>query len=376
MRTPILLAAGTLMILSGTLSARQVPPGLGQVPVTPPVVLDPNPKKVHGCLRPDVGANIANIKQSLAKPQSPGKAAKDPTEAQKQVAGCTYYKVTLDSKVQIEDTEIAGLTSTISGRGSITFGLAPDNAEAGYDFTSGVHDLTAPIFWTAGSADITRPKCEVTVTPLPYTLFAFWLGVNATPNSKVAVRISPDGDELHPIETRCKDDLGRWSARVAGKESIFAPAWIKLHGEGALAAPQTADQREMVRATNALGKGGTPAPPKLSSPTGDGIDMQKLMAMDPAKLAAMAEKLDPNNPADMAKISQLMQGVVPNANAQLAAAQDNFMFTCGAVAATRWECRVGGTKTTKDRTGYGTIKRIIEATVITIEKVAAPAGSP
>lgn len=375
MRT-LTVTALSIAALAGPLAARQVPPGLGQVPVQPPTVLDPNPKKDHGCLRPAVATNIAQVKSALAEAKKTGGTPVEVEEVQRKVSGCVYYTVTLDSKLQIEDRENPGVTSTISGRGSITFGLAPDVSEPDYDFTSGVQDLTAPIEWTPGSAEITRPKCEVTITPLPYTLFAFWLGVK---DSRVSVRITPGGDELHPIETKCKDELGRWSKRVAGKESIFAPAWIKLHGEGNIAAPQTADQKEMIKATNALGKGGSPAPPKLSSPTGDVIDMNKLMAMDPAKLAAMAENLNPNNPADMAKLSKLMNGVVPNAGQQLKAARDNFMFDCAPMktVANKWECRIAhDRKPTTDRTGYGTLKAISEQTVITIEKVKTPPGGP
>ena len=366
-------------VLAGPLAARQIPPGLGQVPTVPPEVLDPNPTKVHGCLRPDAQKNIANIKAAMAQPRKAGETPPEVTEAQKKVAGCAYYRITLESKIQVDDTELPGLSSTISGKGSIVFGLAPDNSRKDYDFTSGIQDLTAPIEWTAGSADITRPKCEVTITPLPYTLFAFWLGVTDTPDSRVGVRITPSGNELHPIEIRCKDDLGRWSKRVPSKESIFAPAWIKLHGEGQIAAPQTADQKAVVAATNSLGKGGTPAPPKLSSPTGSGIDMAKLMAMNPADLEAMAAKLNPNDPKDMAKLGALVRSVVPNADAQLAAAQDNFMFSCPAMktVANAWQCRITqDRKVMADRTGYGTIKAISEETVITIERVNTPPGGP
>ncbi len=291
------------------------------------------------------------------------------------MAGCVFYRVTLSSTITVEDTEVPGVTSTIKGHGSITFGLAPDNTGSGYDFTSGVRDLTAPIRWDASSVKITRPKCEVTPRPLDYTLFAFWLGVTHSPLPKVGVRISPDGDELHPIETRCKDELGRWHNGLPGKEAIFSPAWIKLHGEGKVAAPQSADQKEMIKATNALGKSGTPAPPKLSSPTGDAIDMGKLMAMDPEKLAAMAQNLNPNNPADMAKLGQLMNGVVPGAKGQLAAALDNFMFTDPGecitdVSATRTVCTIShNARKMKDRMGYGTIKAITERTTITIDKL-------
>jgi hypothetical protein len=380
MRRMMVIAATAVAVLAGPLSARQVPSlpkGLGQVPVQAPEILDPNPKKVHGCLRPDVATGKAQIQSALDEARKSGGTPVEVQVVQKNVAGCEYYKITLDSKIQIDDTENPGLTSTISGRGNITFGLTRDNSEPGYDLTSGVQDLTAPFEWTAGSAEITRPRCEVTITPLPYTLFAFWLGVR---NSNVSVRITPEGNELHPIETRCQDDLGRWSKRFPGKEAIFSPAWIKLHGEGKVAAPQSADQKEMIKATNALGQGGIVAPPKLSSPTGDGLDMGKLMAManDPNKMAEL-QKLNPNDPADMAKLKNLMSGVVPNANAQLAAALDNFMFDCPPVpgAPNRWECRIThNAKKMSDRLGYGTIKAISEQTVITIEKVRTPPGGP
>ncbi len=385
MRIMLAAAAVAVTMLAAPLSARQVPtipPGLGQVPVEKPEILDPNPKKDHGCLRTDQAASAARMKSALDDARKTGGTPVEVDEVQKNVAGCTYYRVTLDSKMQIDDAEIPGVMSTISGRGSITFGLAPDDAMADYDFTSGVEDLTAPIYWTAGSADITKPKCEVTITPLPYTLFAFWLGVTSGPNFKLGVSITPSGNEFHPIETRCQDDLGRWSKRFPGKEVIFTPAWIKVHGEGKLKAPQTADQRALTQYSNELGKGKSPPPPKVSSPTGGGLDMGKLMAManDPKKLADM-QNLDPSNPADMAKLSQLMTGVVPNADAQLAAARDNFMFTvpgeCRPVNVSKTVCTISrSAEPTKDRTGYGTIKNISEQTTITIEKVSAPPGSP
>src|SRR6185295_19424195 len=103
----------------------------------------------------------------------------------------TYYKVTLESTITIADDETPGVTSKISGKGSVTFGLGPDNAMAGYDFTSGVQELTAPIYWDKGSALITRPDCIVTTVEVPYTLFAFWLGVTSAPDLKLGVKISP-----------------------------------------------------------------------------------------------------------------------------------------------------------------------------------------
>jgi hypothetical protein len=292
-----------------------------------------------------------------------------------------YYKVTLVSKMTIEDTQNPGVTSTISGKGSITFGLAPDNAGSGYDFTSGERDLTAPFYWNRGSALITRPECIVTTVELPYTPFDFWLGVTNSPVLKVGVRISPDDQDLHNIATRCKDPMGKWIDLPPMKEAIFAPAWIRMHGEGKLAVPQTADQKALTKYTNELGKGKNPAPPKLSSPTGDGLDMQKLMALDPQKLQAMAENLDPSKPADRQKLTDLMKGIVPDADKQLAAARDNFMFfapgDCAPVNAGKIICTLpGAPRTMPDRLGYGTIKKITESTTITIEKVATPPGGP
>jgi hypothetical protein len=380
----MVIAATAVTALAAPLSARQVPTKPSQLPsLAPPTPIGPPQSTYAECLRPDVAQNVANLKAAMAAPAQPGTSPPEPTEVQKRVAGCTFFKVTLASKMTIEDTEVPGVTSTISGQGSITFGLAPDDAMAGYDFTSGVQDLTAPIYWDRGSALITRPDCIVTTVELPYTLFAFWLGVTSTPVPRVGVRISPAGTELHNIATRCKDPLGKWHDLPPSQEAIFSPAWIRVHGEGKLKGPQSADQQELINYSNALGKGGTPAPPKVSQPTGDVLDMGNLMALanDPKKLADL-QKLNPNNPADMAKLSQLMNGVVPNANAQLAAAQDNFMFKAPGECTTDSKaittvCTSSRTaEKLKDRLGYGTIKMITEKTTITIEKVKAPPGSP
>lgn len=320
----------------------------------------------------------------MAQAKKTGETIEEPEEVQKQVAGCVYYKVTLVSKMTIEDTQNPGVSSSISGQGSITFGLTPDAQDAKYDFTSGTQDLTAPFYWNRGSALITKPGCIVTTVELPYTPFDFWLGVTNSPELKLGVRISPADQDLHNIATRCKDPMGKWHDLPPMKEAIFAPAWIRMHGEGRLAAPQSADQKELIRYTNEMGPGKNPAPPKVSTPTGDVINMEKVMAMNPADLEKMAAGLDPSKPADMAKLQKLMSGVtgvVPNADARLAAAQDNFMFfapgDCAAVNASKIVCTLPSTpKTMPDRLGYGTIKQITESTTITIEKVRTPPGGP
>lgn len=381
MRTTMLLAATAVVTLAGPLSARQtLKPGQSPFESVP---LPPE-KSVHNeCYRPDVARNIANIKAAMAKPVKAGEAPEEVSEVQKKVAGCTFYKVTLVSKMTIEDTEIPGVTSTIEGEGSIVFGLAPDNAKAGYDFTSGVQDLTAPVYWKAGSASITKPKCEVTVVPLKFTLFAFWLGVSA-PDSKVGVRIVPEGNELHPTDTKCKDDLGRWSPRVEGREAIFSPAWIRLRGEGAQKMALSGDQKKVSDFTNDLVAAGpkagdkpkpnsahqTPAVPTVSSPTGP---------LDMAKLQAMQDYMTKNPNATPAEMMKMMQKAVPmDLGAMAAQAQDNFMFTCAPVenVINRWQCDLGTTKTMSDRMGYGTLKKITDRTTITIQKVSAPPGSP
>ena len=351
--------------LSPDLLAIQAP----QTPVGPP-------QSAHGCLRPDVAKNAQLLKNEVAK----GAAAKDIVEVQKAVAGCTYYQVTLVTKITVEDTEVAGVTSTISGKGSITFGLAPDDAMAGYDFTSGVQDLTAPIYWERGSALITKPDCIVTTVELPYTLFSFWLGVTSSPTLKVWVRISPEMD-LHSIATRCKDPFGKWHTLPPSQEAIFAPAWIKLHGEGKSSVAPGADQQAITKFTDDVVKTGpkpggkvqpnkaytTPPLPTVSSPTG---------ALDLGKLQAMQDYMAKNPNATPAEMMTQMAGVVPNLDQQLAAAEDNFMFTapgeCAAVNPTKTVCALPSTPVTVDRLGYGTIKTITERTTITIEKVAPP----
>lgn len=346
----------------------------------------PPPKSIHPeCYRPDVEQNKTLIQKALATGEEVD--PKDQERARKKMAGCTFYQITLVSTVTIEDTEVPGVSSKISGQGSITLGLAPDNAMAGYDFTSGVEDLTAPIYWTKGSALITRPDCIVTTVELPYTMFAFWLGVTSSGTSKVGVRITPDGNELHNIATRCKDPMGRWHSGPPGeKQSIFSPAWIVLHGEGKNTIGPTEDQREMNRFQDDLAKAGpkpgdkpkpnkaypTPAPPKVSSPTG---------SLDLGKLQAMQDYMAKNPGASPAELMEQMKGVVPNLDQQLEAALDNFMFfapgDCEAVNAIKWICRLPSTPVTmKNRMGFGTIKRIAERTVITIEKVSTPAAAP
>ena len=370
MRTMMTTLAAT-MALGGPLAARQVPTRPSQYSVQGPVPLPPATSVHPKCLRPDVRQAKEGLRIALAQPRKPGEAPPEVAEPMQEVAGCTFYKVTLESTMLVEDTEVPGVSSTISGRGSITFGLAPDDAMAGYDFTSGVQDLTAPIYWTKGSARITRPDCIVTTVELPYTLFSFWLGVTSSPTLKLGVRITPDGDELHSIATRCQDPLGRWHDLPNGQETIFTPAWIKLHGEGKNSVAPAADQQAMVDLTNRLGKAG-PKPgakmPTVSSPTG---------AMDMGKLQAMQDYITKHPNATPAEMMKQMAGVVPNLDQQLTAAEDNFMFTapgeCAAVNAVKTVCGLPGTPVTmKDRTGYGTIKKITEQTTITIEKVSPP----
>ena len=166
MRTMI-VATTVVMTLAGPVAVGQVPAKPGQLPTQAPPALPPAISVHPKCLRPDVKQSTAAITAALAQPGKPGAPPSDPKEVLKETAGCTYYKVSLASTMTIEDTELQGVSSTIAGQGSITFGLAPDNGEAGYDFTSGIQDLTAPIYWTKGSARITRPDCIVTTVELP-----------------------------------------------------------------------------------------------------------------------------------------------------------------------------------------------------------------
>lgn len=378
-------AVTALTVLAGPLAARQVPVKPGQYPTSAPEQLPP-PKSVHPeCYRQDVEQNKALVQKALATGQEVD--PKDQERARTKTTGCAFYRISLVSTVTIEDTEVPGVSSKISGQGSITLGLAPDNAMAGYDFTSGVEDLTAPVYWTRGSARITKPGCEVTIAELPYTLFSFWLGATSSVGSKLAVAITPSGNEAHDINTRCKDPMGRWHSGPPGeKESIFTPAWIALHGEGSNKVAPDADHQALSKFTDDVVKAGpkpgdkpkpnkaysTPALPEVSSPTG---------SLDVGKLQAMQDYMTKHPNASPAEMMAQMNGVVPNLDQQLEAAQDNFMFKapgeCSAVNATKWTCNLPSAPVTlSSRLGFGTIKRITEQTVITIEKVSAPAGAP
>ena len=365
MRTIAMIAAAGMFV--GAVSAAQAQGGMERPPTEAPEILDPNPKSDHGCLRPDVAKSMAAMNAAMAGARKSGKPVAEVTESQKSIAGCTYYRVGFKSTVSVSDNEFAGVTSTISGHGSVTFGLAKDNAMAGYDFTSGVQDLTAPIYWDPGSAKITRPGCIVTAVQLPYTLYAFWLGVTNSPDLKVGVRISPAGSDAHPIQTRCKDPLGRWHDLVPSRESIHSPAWTVLHGEGKLKRRESADQKALGKYATGLGTraGASAAPPKVSSPMGD---------MDPVKMQAVADYVQKHPDASPEDIMKQLNGAMPGMNEQLAAAQDNFMFTkpgeCVAASDVLARCTiVDKAVVLKDRRGYGTLKTISMTTVVTIAKL-------
>ncbi len=96
--------------------------------------------------------------------------------------------------------------------------------------------------------------------------------------------------DLHWIATRCKDPLGRWHDLGPAQEAIFTPAWIKLHGDGKHAAPQTADQQAVNRTLDNIVKAG-PNPGAKVKPNAayamparpSGLSPSGAMAMDPAK---------------------------------------------------------------------------------------------
>ncbi len=344
----------TKCIQAGILTACIVGGLAAQVPIGPP-------QSVYGCLRPDVAKNTAALRQSMAK----GDTTPVP-EAQIQMQGCTSYTVAFQSSLQMVFKGPGGGTAKISGKGAITFGLAPDVSEPDFDFTSGPSELTAPIYWS--NAEITRGNgCIVTTVPLPYTPFSFWLGVRSGPDPRVSVQVSGAGDELHNIATRCPKPrpLSGWVDGPPGeKESIFTPAWIFLHGQG-------------------VGGAAGVQPPTLPSGAMDPAAMKALAAkqqgspmMDPAKLQAMAAQLGKNpSPADMMK---MVNQLVPNAGAMVEAARNNFTFKLpgdcvqGGPLLTR--CTVNRTVTVPD--GKGATQEITESTVITITKLSAGAAKP
>lgn len=316
------------------------------------------PTSSHGCLRPD----LEKSKEALRKAMASGADADyDSVMVLEEVDGCVFYTVTFVSSVVVVSDVPGEGSRKISGRGAITFGLSSDVSEPDYELTSGPADLTAPIFWSG--AEITPGNnCTVTVAARPFTAFSFWLGIRNGAEPHVAVQITPAGDEAHPTKKKCPTPTGR-SIEVPGREQIFTPAWMALHGQGGSAADQAgvAAQPGMdIAALTAQAKAQSAQPSPMT---------------DIEKLKAMADKAKGKEPSPT-EMMAMMREVVPDLDQQVEAARHNFRLEmpgdCAAGAGGTFRCSVKRTIRLPD--GKGTTQNITESTEITIAKASGGAA--
>jgi hypothetical protein len=275
--------------------------------------------------------------------------------------GCIIDKleVLIHSTLQIVNHGPAKETGTITGEGSVVLTLRPDVSEPDWDVTTGPNGSTAKITWS-GVAVTRANGCEIIIQSSPATEFEFWLGMSYNPEPKFALQVV-SGLDSHSSRTRCRHPVtGAWVNGPPGEQTpgIFSAGWIALHG-GAGAGPV----QGLV----------PPQPGTAPTPPAGGLDMKALMAMDPKKLAEMAEAMQKSpTPAGMADLGKLMNQVVPNANERMEAARTNFRF---AIPDAKWcklgtgthfwaQCEISQTVTLPDN--KGSTQTITERTIITI----------
>ena len=320
------------------------PSGLGsQVPGAP--------TGIHGCLRPD----LEKSREALRKAMESGANADDEVATvQKQIDGCEFYTITFVSTVNVVSDVPTEGSRKITGRGTITFGLTTDVSEPDYELTSGPAELTAPIFWSAAEI-VPGNNCTVSIVALPYTAFAFWLGIKGGADPNVSVQITPSGAEMHPTKKKCPHPAGGRSVEVPGFETIFGPAWIALHGNGGSAAEQPGVQPQAMMDVEKM---------KAAAQNQPVMDMKKLQEM-----ADRAKGKD-ISPAEM---MAMMKEVVPDAEQMVEAARNNFMIKmpgdCAASGGGAVRCSIKRTVRLPD--GRGTTQSITESTEITISRTAA-----
>ncbi len=213
--------------------------------------------------------------------------------------GCALdnIKVEYISTITVAGKGVTKASSHITGVGQNYLSLGPDQGEPDYFATTGPDGATGTISWSA--VQINRNNgCVVTVQQSPKSDVTMWLGVGASPDVKLRFQFVPSAD-IHSVETKCRNPAtGRIVTGMPGEKEagIFTESWIALHS--------------------------TKVGPSASS-------MPNWTAMDPAKLKALAEKMQasPGSAADGAQLQQMMQQILPNADAMLAEARNNFTFT-------------------------------------------------
>ena len=261
--------------------------------------------------------------------------------------GCKLKPVEVHfrSTVTIADARI---TRTITGEGRVVLEIKPDPSAPEWDVASDFRVGTADITWSAVS--ISAPAgCDgqVIVQSSPPTKFKFWLGISATPELKLSLEVLP-GADLHKILNRCRIPTGAlMDSPMNDPVSLFSGAWNALHGQSAAAVA--------MKATAAM-------------------DINKMMAMDPKKLQAMADamKNNPDPAAAAAQMKAFLNQVVPGASQLAAEAKNNYKLaipdnkwcTVGIGAGSLARCEINQTITAAP--GLGAVQTITEKTVITI----------
>ncbi len=275
--------------------------------------------------------------------------------------GCVVDKmeVHFKTKLVVVDHGPANETGTIAGEGSVILKLAPDLSEPEWEVTTGPPGARSMITWSF--VDVTRSNgCIVAILSNPPTEVDFWLGMSVKPELKFGLQIVPAPD-IHGSRWRCPKPpplSGMIPGPIGETDGIFSAAWASIHG-GPGAGP--------MQGLAPLAPGAAPAPSAAA------LDMKQLMALDPKKLAAMAEQMKNNQtPAGMADLGKLMNQVLPNANQMVEAARTNFRF---AIPDAKWckletgtaflaQCVISQKLTVPNN--KGSTQTITETTTITI----------
>jgi hypothetical protein len=292
--------------------------------------------------------------------------------------GCVLDKmeVLFRSTLHIVNNGPAKETGTITGEGSIILKLGPDPSEPGWDVTTGQRGVsrqgsTARITWSG--VKVTRSNgCLIDILASPPTLFSFWLGMSYHPELKFSLQVVPEAD-MHGSRLRCPRPAplsGMVTAQGADSTPhIFSAGWSALHG-----------------GPNAQPMAGLAVPKPGAMPVAPpgGLDMTKIMSLDPKALEAMAEAMKNNpTPAGMAQIGALMNQVVPGADKMAAEAANNFKFAipddpktktawCKLQPGTAYlaTCSISQTITVPDN--KGSTQTITETTNISIGRTTKP----
>jgi hypothetical protein len=278
--------------------------------------------------------------------------------------GCTLDKmeVKFSSTLAIDNLGPSKESTTITAQASLFLKLAPDMGEPTWDVTTGPDGKSGTLSFS-GVTVKRAGTCTFNVTASPPAKIGAWLAVSYKPDLKFALAMVPETSELHDVLQKCTVPVTGQVITVAIKiPHIFAAGWTSLHG-GPGAMP-------MAGLT-------MPAPGATPTAPAGGLDMTKIMSMDPKALEAMAEKMKSNpTPAGMADLGKLMNQVLPGADQMAAAARENFRFKIPDAARCRLQpgtaslasCTINQTITVPDN--KGATQRITEKTTITIGRPA------